>query len=278
MIQDIFPHIFDNSYKIEEPSYDDLIWIFNGGDVLVRADSDDFKVPTYGDLCKYDDSLKSKLIYLFKIDDTKAFLLVDYSSIPDRVLKNGSTGDFRTLEPKWLGFMGITAKHLHGWYTSNRFCGRCGRKTSLHKVERAVYCESCGNIVYPTISPVIMVGITNGEKILLTHYANRPYKRYALVAGFVEIGETLEDTVRREVMEEVGLKVKNITYYKSQPWAFSGTLIAGFFAEVDGSTQVNVDHNELADAVWVRYDEIPEAESTPSLAQDMMQHFKNSFR
>ena len=278
MIQDILPHIFDNSYKMEEPSADDLIWIFNGGDVLVRADSDNFKVLTYGDLCKYDESLKSELIYLFKIDDTKAFLLIDYSGIPDGVLRPRSAGDFRTVKPQWLGFMGITAKHLYGWYISNRFCGRCGRKTALHKVERAVYCEGCGNIVYPTISPVIMVGITNGDKILLTHYANRPYKRYALVAGFVEIGETLEDTVRREVMEEVGLKVKNIIYYKSQPWAFSSTLISGFFAEVDGSTQVKVDHSELADAVWVRYDEIPEAESAPSLAQDMMQHFKNSFR
>lgn len=278
MIQDIFPHIFDNSYREEEPSPNDLIWIFDGGDVLVKSGSDDFKVPVYGDLCKYDESLKSKLIYLFKIDDTKAFLLMDYSSIPEGVLCHRSTGDFRTIEPQWLGFMGITAKHLHGWYMANRFCGRCGRKTALYKVERAVYCEGCGNIVYPTISPVIMVGITNGDKLLLTHYANRPYKRYALVAGFVEIGETLEDTVRREVMEEVGLKVKNITYYKSQPWAFSSTLISGFFAEVDGSDQVRVDHSELADAVWVRYDEIPEGESMISLSQDMQQHFKKSFK
>lgn len=278
MIQDILPHIFDNSYKIEEPSSDDLIWIFNEGDVLVKADSHGFTVPTYGYLCRYDEGLKSKLIYLFKVDDVKAFLLMDYSSIPEGILCPRNAGVFRTLEPQWLGFMGITAKHLHGWYASNRFCGRCGRKTYLHKAERAVYCKECGNIVYPTISPVIMVGITNGDKILLTRYANRPYKRYALVAGYVEIGETLEDTVRREVMEEVGLKVKNIKYYKSQPWAFSGTLIAGFFAEVDGSDHIKVDHKELDCAEWVRYDEIPELESAPSLAQDMMLYFKNCFR
>jgi NAD+ diphosphatase len=278
MIQDILPHIFDNSYKIEEPSSGDLIWIFNGGDVLLRADSGDLHVPAYGDLCKYDQSLKSKLIYLFKVDETKAYLLMDYSSIPEGVLSSRSAGNFRDLRPQWLGFMGITAKHLWGWYSVNRFCGRCGRRTALHKVERAVYCGGCGNIVYPTISPVIMVGITNGDKLLLTHYANRPYKRYALVAGFVEIGETLEDTIRREVMEEVGLKVKNIKYYKSQPWAFTSTLISGFFAEVDGSDQVRVDHSELADAVWVRYDEIPEAESMASLSQDMQQHFKKNFK
>lgn len=274
MIQDIYPHIFHNEYKIEKPSEDDYIWIFNKDDVLLKAGSDDFKVPTYRDLCKYDHRLSSRLIYLFKVDNNKAYLLMDYSFIPDGVLSPRRTMDFRTLQPQWLGFMGITARHLWGWYSANRFCGRCGSRTVLHSVERAVTCEKCGNIVYPTISPVIMVGITNGDKILLTHYANRPYKRYALVAGFVEIGETLEDTIRREVMEEVGLKVKNIKYYKSQPWAFSSTLISGFFAEVDGSDEVRVDHRELADAVWVRYDEIPEAESMVSLSQDMQQHFK----
>ena len=278
MIQDIYPHIFNNEYRPEKPSDNDYVWVFNKGDVLVKSGSDSFNIPTYKDLCTYDEKLSSKLIYLFKIDDTKAYLLMDYDNIPEGTLSSRSTMDFRTLEPQWLGFMGITAKHLHGWYSSNRFCGRCGRKTTLHKAERAVCCEGCGNVVYPTIAPVIMVGITNGDKILLTHYANRPYKRYALVAGFVEIGETLEDTVKREVMEEVGLKVKNITYYKSQPWAFSSTLISGFFAEVDGSDQVKVDHSELEDAVWVRYDEIPEGDSMASLSQDMQQYFKMSFK
>ena len=94
-------------------------------------------------------------------------------------------------------------------------------------------------------------------------------------AGFVEIGETLEQTIEREVMEEVGLKVKNIRYYKSQPWAFSSSLIAGFFAELDGSDQVTLDENELAEAVWVKREDIPENPIKISLANEMMEVFQN---
>ena len=78
-------------------------------------------------------------------------------------------------------------------------------------------CSACGNTVYPKIAPAVIVGVINGDKILLTKYNGRAYKKYALIAGFTEIGETAEETVAREVMEEAGIKVKDITYYKSQP-------------------------------------------------------------
>ena len=87
------------------------------------------------------------------------------------------------------------------------------------------YCLPDGNQEYPVLCPAVIVGITNGDKIILSKYEGRRFKRYALIAGFAEIGETIEETVHREVMEEVGLKVKNLRYYKSQPWSFSGTLL-----------------------------------------------------
>ena len=113
-------------------------------------------------------------------------------------------------------FLAHTAYQLARWYRDNAYCGRCGKKTRLDDTERAIRCE-CGNLVYPRIIPAVIVGITNGDKILVTKYKTG-FAHFALVAGFTEIGETLEQTVAREAMEETGLKVKNIRYYKSQPW------------------------------------------------------------
>ena len=120
-------------------------------------------------------------------------------------------------------------------------------------------CPSCGNQEYPVLCPAVIVGITNGDKIILSKYEGRRFKRYALIAGFAEIGETIEETVHREVMEEVGLKVKNLRYYKSQPWSFSGTLLFGFFCDVDGDDTLTVDHEELSMAQWIERDKIPDA-------------------
>ena len=115
-------------------------------------------------------------------------------------------------------------------------------------------CPECKNIEYPKISPAVIVAVTNGNRLLLSRYARGGYRNYALIAGFAEVGETLEDTVRREVMEEVGLKVKNIRYYKSQPWSFSDSLLVGFFAELDGDDTITLEEEELAEAVWFERD------------------------
>ena len=119
-------------------------------------------------------------------------------------------------------------------------------------------CEHCGFMVYPKISPAVIVAITHQNKLLLTRYANSAPGRYALVAGFCEVGETVEETVIREVMEEVGLAVKNPVYYKSQPWGFSDSLLVGFFADVDGSTEFVLEEAELSEAIWLSRYEIPE--------------------
>lgn len=111
----------------------------------------------------------------------------------------------------------------------------------------------------------------------MSKYAGREYKKYALLAGFAEIGETLEDTVRREVMEEVGLKVKNITYYKSQPWSFSDTLLVGFFCELDGEDKVVLDEDELSLAEWFEREKMPVEYEDYSLTNEMMMAFKNAF-
>ena len=142
--------------------------------------------------------------------------------------------------------------------------------------ERMMYCPSCGRQEYPVLMPAVIVGITNGDKIICSKYEGRSFKQYALIAGFAEIGETIEETVHREVMEEVGLPVKNIRYYKSQPWPFSSTVLMGFFCDLDGDDEtITLDANELALAQWFERDEIPVTPSRDSLTNEMIMAFKH---
>ena len=140
--------------------------------------------------------------------------------------------------------------------------------------ERMLYCGECRNMEYPKICPAVIIGVTDGNRILMSMYAGRAYKKYALLAGFTEIGETVEQTVAREVMEEVGLKVKNIRYYKSQPWAFTDTLLMGFYCDLDGDDGITLDENELAMAEWFEREEIPVEPSRDSLTNEMIIRFK----
>lgn len=140
--------------------------------------------------------------------------------------------------------------------------------------ERMMRCPSCGLMEFPKICPAVIIGVTHGNKILMSKYAGREFKKYALLAGFNEVGETIEETVHREVMEEVGLKVKNLRYYKSQPWSMSDTLLMGFFCELDGEEEIKLDQEELALAEWFERDEMPVKEEDCSLTNEMMMVFK----
>lgn len=141
--------------------------------------------------------------------------------------------------------------------------------------ERMMYCPSCGRQEYPVLMPAVIVGITNGDKIICSKYEGRSFKQYALIAGFAEIGETIEETVHREVMEEVGLKVKNLRYYKSQPWSFSDSVMIGFTADLDGDDTIRLEEDELAEAGWFSRDEIVEYPPYISVGHEMMKAFKD---
>ncbi len=212
-------------------------------------------------------------IYLFSIDDT-AFYSVDGwdGELPGCQWED--VGVFRTAAPGYLAFAGITGEQLFTWRQDHRFCGGCGARMAPSDTERAFRCPDCGRIVYPKICPAVIVAVTHGDRILLSRYAGRAHAHYALVAGFAEFGEPIEDTVRREVMEEVGLRVKNLRFYKSQPWSFSDTLLMGFYCELDGSEDITLDTNELAEAVWVRREDVPERSRDISLTSEMMERFR----
>ena len=272
MIQDIYPRIYHNEFKDSQPAENDFILVFHKNTALVRFQNDKLRYPSFKEMtgitCTYH--------YLFSIDSYQYFLayadLDEPISLPGYTYENVSI--FRTAVSRHTSFAGITGHHLFGWYQTNQFCGRCGGPMTPDRKERMLFCPVCHNMVYPRISPAVIVGVIHEGRILMSKYAGRDYTKYALIAGFTEIGESAEQTVAREVMEEVGLKVKNIRYYKSQPWAFSGSLLMGYFAELDGDETITLDTDELSEAGWFAPEEISMEDDHVSLTREMIQLFK----
>ena len=274
MLHNIRPKIYHVEYEDRAPGPDDTVFLFDGDAVWRRPGDGGTAFPKFGELRGVDGV---SFRYLFAVDDER-FFIPDVKNIaevkaPDGY-ERGEIGMFRGLRPRHLAFAATTARELYLWYDSRKFCGKSGAGTVHAGAERSVVCPGCGLTEYPKISPVVIVAVSDGERLLVTRYRDRPYRRYALVAGFGEIGESLEDTARREVFEETGVRVKDLRYYKSQPWGFSSSLLAGFFCKLDGDPAITVDERELSEAVWLPRDEIPPAEEDIALTAEMMEAFR----
>ena len=284
MIQDISPKRLLNQYKNQKITDKDFVLFFNEKQILLNAEGG-LRYLTYGevkDVCATVDIAVPECRFLFNVD-AESYFLAEFFVVEETLIAEFARHgyvfckmyDLRSREPKEAIFAGVTAWHLFSWYRVNQFCGTCGNRMHHDEKERMMRCEHCGNMVFPKIMPAVIVGLTDGDRMMMTKYAGREYKRYALIAGFTEIGETMEDTVRREVLEEVGLKVKNVTYYKSQPWGFAGDMLLGFFGELDGSDEIKMDTGELSVAEWVHYKDIPDYDEGLSLTEEMMKYFKH---
>lgn len=288
MIQDIAPHRFDNSYRISRPEAEDFICCMQNNQVLLHTPFSSTKeanredacaIPVLAELEAWVPEIRERARYLFSIDE-KPYYLVELDEKEGLLLPEDDSYDWkkpqymRMMQPMHQAFAAITATQLWRWRASRRFCGRCGTRTVDSQTERALVCPVCGQTEYPKISPAVIVAITNGDKLLMSRYRENPYRGYALIAGFVEIGESFEETVRREVMEEVGLNVKNIRYFRSQPWAFSDTEMIGFFADLDGDDTIRIQEDELSEAGWYTREEIPDDTTRISVAGELKMAFK----
>lgn len=266
MIQDIEPHIFHNEFENPAASAEDFLLSYNGKQILIYEN--DGKI----DLPHIDEVKAENAQFLFRIDDRNYFMT--QNAAETKRYKYKDTAILRWVRPMWKAFAAAVGEQLYRWYTEHRFCGRCASELKKSEKERALVCPVCGHIIYPDIAPSVIVAVTDGDRILMTKYAHGNYKKYALIAGYNEIGEDIEHTVIREVMEEVGLRVKNIRYYKSQPWMFTSTLLMGFFCELDGSDKIKLEQEELSEAVWFKRDEIPVNDSRFSLTNEMIELFR----
>ena len=278
MIQDIAPSRYFNEYRNVPPEDGDTVFIFRGRQVLT-AGQDTARFPLAGEL-RGIMTEKEQIRYLFRIDDINYYTyLTEPEEETDAAVSSSgfAFADLMGIRARMdlvSMFACMTAFHLFTWYDKNRFCGRCGQPLRHAENERMLKCPECGNMVFPVIAPAVIVGVTDGDRLLMTKYAGRPYTGWALIAGFCEIGETAEDTVRREVMEEAGVHVKNVRYVDSQPWGSDSNLLLGFFCDADGDREIHMDRQELSRAVWVDRAEVPQMKDNHSLTGYMIELFR----
>ena len=265
MIQDISPSRLLNSWQQMQSQPDSFVMCFCEGKLLAALTEEGLQFPRYREC-------GNAACYLFSVDD-EAFFLGDAAG-----LDGFQFYSMRDLRDRCAGkylYAAFTAYHLHLWYQDNRYCGICRGSMRHDDSERALVCTECGHKIYPRINPAVIVGVISRGRLLITRYRHG-YAHNALVAGFTEIGETLEETVAREVMEETGVRVRNIRYYKSQPWGMAQDILMGFFCEAEGSDEIRMDDSELKSACWCKPDEIELQPQQHSLTNEMMQLFRDT--
>ena len=278
MIQEIYPKVFYPEFRNKKATNKkSFVLHFEYNKVMLIKDAltGEIRLPRFEDLQEDDENIYEKSYYVNAVDDEE-FYLVDDMQVPE-------FGGFymegmqvlREFSPQYQAFATISASQVYRWMKSRKYCGYCGTVTEKSSTERALICPKCKNIEYPKISPAIIVAIRDGNRLLLTKNAKGTYKFYALVAGFVEVGESLEDAVRREVMEEVGLKVKNIQSYKSQPWSFSDSLMLAFIADLDGDDKITIQEEELSEARWFEREDVPVLPYHISVGHELIQKFRD---
>ena len=280
MLQDLSFGKLENEFYHLQPNAEDMVICFQNNQILLyRGEDNNLTLPTVAEVTPWAENWRSWFAegfrYVFRMQEKNYFLWLGeleerdygpYSFEPMRMLRyKGTDSD--------LLFGAFTAWHLYVWYRNNRYCGCCGSRTQHDAVERMLRCPDCGNMIFPKISPAVIVGVTDGDRLLMSKYAGRDYTNYALIAGYTEIGETLEQTVQREVMEEVGLKVKNIRYYKSQPWGIDGNILMGFYCDLDGDDTIHIDERELSLAEWHLRGSLPAKDDWVSLTREMIRVF-----
>ena len=280
MLQDLAFGKLENEFRREEPAEGDIVFCFRGNQVLICRGADDtLSLPRWEQVeqrRKEDWSAwagETPVRYIFTLQGTRCFLYMGEAGELDGFAWE-ATRQLRQLQSKEVCFGVMTAWHLFVWYRNSRFCGCCGTPTVHDQKERMMRCPNCGNMIFPKISPAVIIAVTSGDRLLLSKYAGRNFTRFALIAGYTEIGETLEETVAREVMEEVGLKVTNIRYYKSQPWGVDGNVLMGFYCDLDGDDTIRLDETELSMAGWYRRNDLPAHDDGISLTREMIRVFE----
>lgn len=269
MIHEIFPHKLFNEFRQQKPKASDIFIHYKNGKVLMKKKNDSFEFP------RVEDFPTSPCHYLFSIDEQGYFLCDCELDISDSTYEFVNNRTFRSLENHCERLGGAVAWHIANWESLNKFCGKCGAKTDFSTSERAMVCPHCKNTIYPKISPVVIVAVHDGDRLLMARNLDHPDKsKLFLISGFVEIGESLEQAVEREVMEEAGIHVKNIKYFASQPWPFSDSMIAGFTAELDGDAKLHIQESEIETATWVNREDIPEYDTSVSISSCLIENFR----
>jgi NAD+ diphosphatase len=258
-------------YEIVQPDENDLVFCFHGQGIYL---TDAKKVPTYREFLAFSKSVSS--CYCFAETSDQRYLLIEDVEIlcekPEISLV--FLKQLAHALPQALFSVALQACHLNYWRKTHRFCGCCGTKLVEMENERARRCESCMHVTYPRISPCIIVLVARGEEMLLARSAHFSPEVYSTLAGFIEPGESAEEAVHREILEEVGVHVKNVRYFSSQPWPFPDSLMLAFTADYE-SGEISIDPKEIEDAKWYGPENLPKLPTTFSIARALIeQHLR----
>jgi len=240
---------------IHKESEDDLWILFKENKMLLIKEKEKFRVPRLKDIMDFHINAQN-VQYMGELYGCNCFCGEMDKKIEG---ENIEYLDLWTLSKKDQEIYTLAMKGslLLNWLKLNKYCGVCGAETYIKDSfnERALVCSKCGNTTWPRTSPAIIVAVTKEDKLLLVYNRQFPERKYSVVAGFVEYGETFEECVKREVYEETGIKVKNIKYFGSQPWPFPNSMLVAFTAEyLDG--EIVEDGEEIVHAGWFTKEEI----------------------
>ncbi len=257
------------------PKESDLCVCFSDGKVLLCHEGKRLSLPSLSQL----QPLSPAEFVPFELARTEDTVLVSPHPFSECVFGESGTVRYEPLHvfrsmPYHDAALLASCWHLWSWYRTNRFCGRCGAPNEPDEAERALRCPQCGRVSYPVIAPAIIVAITCANRILLARNAHGNFQHYALISGYVEVGETLEHAVRREVMEETGIRLRSIRYLGDQPWGISGSHMFAFQAEADDQQPLRIQESELSDARWFDRSELTPRTTTVSIAFELIERFR----
>lgn len=249
-----------------------LWFLFHDDKLLIKNRGGHHPIPQSSDLealglvpmqQQYIGSLDGRPCYAGEVPSTE--------SISGAFAFQGIRSLFGRFEETLLGIAGL-ANQLVLWNQNHRYCGKCGHPTETKADERAKYCPGCGLLNYPRLSPAVIVAVLKDNQILLARSQRLPARFYSVLAGFVEPGETLEQCVKREIREEVGIMVSNIRYFGSQPWPYPDSLMIAFTAQYAGGT-ITIDGSEILDAGWFSAGNLPSIPPKISIARQLIDWF-----
>jgi NAD+ diphosphatase len=256
------------------PAKSEPAWwfVFISDKMMVAEAGEEISLPCFADPAElalepirewYLGTLGGRHCYCAEISETAA--------IPENMALRGLRYLYGRLEES-LHRAAMKAVHTLEWDRTSRYCGYCGMETIRTRGMVAKECPCCELLVFPRISPAVIVLVEREGKVLLARVKRFTSELYSVLAGFVELGETLEEAVRREIGEEVGIRVKNIRYFGSQPWPFPDSLMIGFTAEYE-SGEIRIDETEIADAGWFDPEKLPTIPGKISIARELIDWF-----
>lgn len=255
---------------------EDHMYLFKGDKLMVEIENDRFSIPSKKTIDEISPQL-THLQCLGAFDGNNCFCAEIEETLDEDAYDFIDLRTYSTQVDYDNFLVSSKALLLLDFARANQKCGICGSPMMMKEGgnDRAILCTNCDHMVWPKTAPAIIVAVTKGDKLLLAHNSMFPEGMYSVLAGFVEMGETFEQCVKREVFEETGIRVHNIEYFGSQPWPFPNSMMIGFTAEyLDG--EIEVDNDEIVDARWFEKDEIPgKYKKSISISSELIEWFMN---